>query len=79
MSWFERNYYHLIAASPSGVVPIGLFLIVHFYTHNYLLAGPRGVGCAPRRALQPAALAVARGLFIYLPIAFHAGLGIYPR
>ncbi len=78
MSWFRRNYFTLIKLhSLSGVVPIGLFVIYHFYTHNYSWHGPE-VWDARVQALYSRPFWPWFEIFaIYLPIAFHAGLGVF--
>lgn len=77
MSWFRRNTFWLIKLhSLSGVVPIGLFVIYHFYAHNYSWHGPE-VWDARVQALYGRPFWPWFEIFlIYLPIAFHAGLGI---
>jgi succinate dehydrogenase / fumarate reductase cytochrome b subunit len=77
MSWFRRNYYALVKLhSLSGVVPIGLFVIYHFYTHNYSWHGPEVWDARVQALYSRPFWPWFEVLAIYLPIAFHAGLGV---
>jgi succinate dehydrogenase / fumarate reductase cytochrome b subunit len=78
MTWFKRNYFTLLKLhSLSGVVPIGLFVIYHFYTHNYSWHGPE-VWDARVHALYSRPFWPWFEVFaIYLPIAFHAICGVF--
>lgn len=66
--------------SLSGVVPIGAFLIEHFYTNYSASRGPEAFNesVAHLRELFPGLmLPIMEIMFIGLPIIFHAGLGLY--
>jgi succinate dehydrogenase / fumarate reductase, cytochrome b subunit len=66
--------------SLSGLVPIGAFLIEHFYTNFKAIDGANAFNTAVKdlRVLLPGPLLeIAEVLFIFLPIIFHAGLGAY--
>ncbi|MEW6730570.1 MAG: succinate dehydrogenase [Acidobacteriota bacterium] len=66
--------------SLSGVIPIGAFLIEHFYTNFAAVDGPQAFNdaVAHLRILLPGPLLpMAELLFIGLPIIFHASLGSY--
>ena len=66
--------------SLSGVIPIGAFLIEHFYTNFAAVEGPEPFNAAVKhlRVLLPGPmLPIAEILFIGLPIIFHAALGAY--
>src|SRR5262249_12240746 len=66
--------------SLSGIIPIGAFLIEHFYTNFKAVAGEQSFVDAIRelRILLPGPLLpIAEIMFIGLPILFHACLGIY--
>jgi len=66
--------------SLSGVVPIGAFLVEHFYTNFAAVAGsdPFNESVKHLRVLLPGPLLpIAEIAFIGLPILFHAALGAY--
>jgi succinate dehydrogenase / fumarate reductase cytochrome b subunit len=66
--------------SLTGIIPIGAFLIEHFYTNFAAVAGEEPFNEAVKhlRVLLPGPmLPIAELLFIGLPILFHAVLGVY--
>lgn len=66
--------------SLSGVVPIGAFLIEHFYTNFHAVAGATAFNDAVKgiQSLLPGVLLpLAETCMIGLPIAFHAIYGVY--
>jgi len=72
-----RRFFWLRLHSLSGVVPVGLFVLLHFYTNSFSQQGPSafdGRLAAWEKIPFHEAFEV---LFIYLPILFHAALGIW--
>ena len=63
--------------SLSGIVPIGAFLVEHFYTNAYAIKGAELFNEKVVALNSLPYLYVIEILLIGLPILFHAGLGIY--
>jgi succinate dehydrogenase / fumarate reductase cytochrome b subunit len=66
--------------SLSGVIPIGGFLVEHFYTNFAAVDGPQAFNdaVAHLRVLLPGMLLpLSELMLIGLPILFHAALGVY--
>lgn len=78
-----RLSHHFLARrlhSLSGVIPIGVFLLEHFYTNFHAVDGPHAFNQAVQdlhRLLPGPLLPAAEVCFIGLPIAFHAIYGVY--
>jgi succinate dehydrogenase / fumarate reductase, cytochrome b subunit len=74
---------HFIARrlhSLSGLVPIGAFLLEHFYTNFHAVLGPKAFNDAVltiQELLPGPMLPLAETLLIGLPITFHAVYGLY--
>jgi len=62
--------------SLSGVVPVGAFLVVHLWTNASALAGQPAFDAAVSRIHETPLLPLVEVLFIFLPLAFHAGYGV---
>ncbi len=62
--------------SLAGVVPLGLFLLLHLGTNASALRGRAAFDRAVDMLQHTPALPVVEVLLIYLPLAFHAGWGI---
>lgn len=60
-----------------GVVPIGLFLIVHFTVNYFATRGPESFNKASDFMESLPYLLLAEIILIYLPILFHAIYGVY--
>jgi len=60
-----------------GLVPVGAYMVVHLVTNSLLLVGPASFQKAVYQihSLGPA-LVVVEWAFIFLPILFHAVLGV---
>lgn len=73
----ETDYLLRKLHSLTGIIPIGAFLAEHFWSNSYALVSPPSYD-AKSQELQtiPFRLAV-EWLFIFLPLLFHAGYGIY--
>ncbi len=75
------RYHFLIRRlhSLSGIVPIGAFLCVHLSVNAALIAGPDAFQYAVDQIHKLANLGILKPvevLFIFLPIAFHAVVGV---
>ena len=73
----ETDYLLRKLHSLTGIVPVGAFLAEHFWSNSYALVGVQSYD-AKSQELQtiPFRLAV-EWLFIFLPILYHGGYGIY--
>lgn len=60
----------------SGVVPVGVFLVVHLWTNAKALSGPISFGEAVSEINNLPFLAVIEVLGIFVPLAFHALYGV---
>src|SRR5437899_10041388 len=63
--------------SLSGVVPVGAFLIQHIYAQVLALKGPEAYNTHVEFLVSLPFLVAIETLFIFAPIAFHGGYGIY--
>jgi succinate dehydrogenase cytochrome b subunit len=72
----DRQFLWLRLHSLSGVVPVGLFVLAHFYTNSYSVKGAEAYDAHLKSIDGLPFLAIFEILFIYLPILFHAVLGI---
>lgn len=71
------DYYIKKVHSLSGVVPVGAFFVEHIWTNSQAISGPEHFDKAVK-ALQDLPILIFLEVgFIWLPIAFHALLGIY--
>jgi len=70
--------YHLLKRlhSLTGVVPIGLFLLVHFFTNSKAVQGPDLFDHAAGELASVPYIVLVEALGIWLPILFHMVLGI---
>lgn len=76
-SWFDRNHFLLRRVhSLTGVIPIGVFLIEHLYTNSLAWLGPEKFNEHVHWIHNLPYLFVIEMLFIFLPLAFHAGYGV---
>ena len=73
----DRTYFVLKRLhSLTGVVPIGLFLLEHFFTNSRALQGEGAFNQAAKELAQIPYVALVEALGIWLPILFHAVLGV---
>ena len=72
-----KRFYWLRLHSLSGVVPVGLFVVMHFYTNSFSVKGPEAYDERLTSLNRLPFMQAFEVLFIYLPILFHAGLGIW--
>ena len=71
------RFYWLRLHSLSGIVPVGVFVLVHLYTNSFSQKGPEAFDVRLRTLNELPFMTAFEILFIYLPILFHAGLGIW--
>ena len=62
--------------SLTGIIPIGAFLLEHFFTNSFAIFGPKEYNDKVEFLLSLPYLYVIETLFIFVPIVFHAVLGI---
>ena len=62
--------------SLTGVVPIGLFLLAHFFTNSKAVQGPEAFDHAAAELASVPYIVLVEALGIWLPILFHMVLGI---
>jgi succinate dehydrogenase/fumarate reductase cytochrome b subunit (b558 family) len=60
----------------TGIVPIGIFLVVHLWTNAKVLGGPTCFNNDVAMIQAIPALVLVEIVGIFLPLAFHAGYGI---
>lgn len=76
-AWLQRNHFLLRRLhSLSGIVPVGAFLLVHLFTNSLAAWSPAAFDEHVKDIHHIPYLPVVEWLFIFLPIAFHAGYGI---
>jgi succinate dehydrogenase / fumarate reductase cytochrome b subunit len=63
--------------SLSGVIPIGAFLLEHFFENSYALVSPEKYNYVAGKLETIPWRVPVEFLFIWLPIAFHGVYGIY--
>lgn len=78
---FADRYHFLIRRlhSLSGIVPVGVFLCIHLSVNASIMAGPQAFQFAVDQIHKLNNLGILKAvevLFILIPIAFHAILGI---
>lgn len=57
-------------------MPVGVFLVLHLWTYGRALGGKLALDDATADAANSPYLWVVEGLFIWLPLAFHAAYGL---
>lgn len=73
----DRSYFMLKRLhSLTGVVPIGLFLLEHFFTNSKALQGAASFDQAAADLARIPYVTLVEALGIWLPIAFHMVLGV---
>lgn len=73
----QREYFYRRLHSLLGVVPIGLFVVQHLIVNHFIVYGDESFNKAANfMASLPFVLALET-FVIYLPILFHAVLGVY--
>jgi succinate dehydrogenase/fumarate reductase cytochrome b subunit (b558 family) len=75
LSGEHRAFWLKRLSSLFGVVPLGIFLFLHLWSNGKATEGARAYESASART-TPAALALGAAL-VLVPLAFHAGYGIF--
>jgi succinate dehydrogenase / fumarate reductase cytochrome b subunit len=74
----DRTYFTLKRLhSLTGVVPIGLFLLEHFFTNSKALQGAASFDQAAAELARIPYVTAVEALGIWLPILFHMVLGVF--
>lgn len=73
----NREFFNRRLHSLLGVIPIGLFLLVHLTVNHYVVDGPEAFNKAAGVMEHLPFLIVLEFLVIYIPILFHAIYGLY--
>jgi succinate dehydrogenase / fumarate reductase cytochrome b subunit len=73
----QSRFFWLRLHSLSGVIPVGLFVLMHFYTNSFSQKGPEAFNARLASFNRLPFLLTFEILFIYAPILFHAALGIW--
>ncbi|HEX8292803.1 MAG TPA: hypothetical protein VF570_13685 [Pyrinomonadaceae bacterium] len=61
----------------TGIVPLGAFLLEHFYTNSKALAGPEEFNDAVRDLQSVPYLLFIEGGVIFVPLVYHAVYGLF--
>lgn len=73
----RRHFWLRRLHSLSGVVPLAVFLLEHLWTNAQALWGPRAFDDAVAQLTQMPGLPLIEIVGIFLPLAFHAGYGLF--
>ncbi|MFI5173666.1 MAG: succinate dehydrogenase [Terriglobia bacterium] len=74
----DRSYFYWKRLhSLLGVVPLGLFLLVHFYNGSYVFSGREAFDAHLKRLDNLPYMFPFEVVFIYLPVLFHGVLGVW--
>src|SRR5206468_5686635 len=72
----HRQFFWKRMHSLSGVVPVGLFLILHFYSASFSVKGPQAFNHRLETVKAMPWMLPVEIFLIYLPILFHGILGV---
>lgn len=73
----NREFFHRRLHSLLGVIPVGLFLIMHLVVNYNAMKGPEAFNKAAGFMENLPFLLFLEFAFIYIPIVFHAIYGVY--
>lgn len=73
----NREFFHRRLHSLLGVIPVGLFLIMHLMLNYNATKGPEAFNKAAGFMENLPFLLFLEFAFIYIPIVFHAIYGVY--
>src|SRR5699024_8292616 len=73
----QREFFNRRLHSLLGVVPIGLFVVQHLIINHFVVYGPESFDKAAGFMGSLPFVLVLEVFVIYLPILFHAILGVY--
>jgi succinate dehydrogenase / fumarate reductase cytochrome b subunit len=78
MGLTDRQYFTLRRLhSLTGIVPVGVFLLEHFFTNSFALFGAESYNEKVEFLRSLPYLLLIEIFFIFIPIAFHAVLGLW--
>jgi len=73
----QREFFYRRLHSLLGVIPIGVFLIQHLLVNHFAVYGPESFNKAGNFIHELPFRPLLEWVIIYLPILFHAILGVY--
>lgn len=73
----NREFFYRKLHSLSGVIPVGLFLIIHLTVNFYAVRGEEAYNQAANFMANLPFRYVLEAMFIFIPIIFHAVYGLY--
>ncbi len=77
LSLFNRyNFLLKRLHSLTGVIPVGLFLLNHFYANAYAIKGEEAYNSHAQDILNLPYLFIVELVVIFIPLVFHAALGV---
>ncbi|MDN5346893.1 MAG: succinate dehydrogenase / fumarate reductase, cytochrome b subunit [Clostridia bacterium] len=75
--WYYRSFFWRKLHSLTGVIPVGLFLLEHFTVNSFATRGPEAYNRAVAFLQGLPFLLAIEIVFIFLPLALHAGYGLW--
>jgi succinate dehydrogenase / fumarate reductase cytochrome b subunit len=76
--WIERNHFWLRRLhSLSGIVPVGGFLLFHFYENGAIFYGPDAYDAMSEEARGIRYLEIIEIFLIFIPFLYHALYGLF--
>lgn len=77
-NWIERNHFWLRRLhSLTGIVPVGGFLLFHFYENGAIFYGPEAYDAMAEEARGIRYLELLEIFVVFLPLLFHALYGLF--
>jgi succinate dehydrogenase / fumarate reductase, cytochrome b subunit len=73
----ETDYFLRKLHSLTGIIPVGAFLAEHFWSNSYALVGVPQYDAKSQELQNIPFRVVVEWLFIFLPMLYHGGYGIY--
>jgi succinate dehydrogenase / fumarate reductase, cytochrome b subunit len=73
----ETDYFLRKLHSLTGIIPVGAFLAEHFWSNSYALVGAAQYDAKSQELQTIPFRLVVEWLFIFLPMLYHGGYGIY--
>jgi succinate dehydrogenase / fumarate reductase, cytochrome b subunit len=77
-NWIQRNHFWLRRLhSLSGIIPVGGFLLFHFYENGAIFYGPAAYTAMAEEARQIRYLELIEIALIFIPFLYHALYGLF--
>lgn len=73
----QRDFYYRRLHSLLGVVPIGIFVVQHLFVNHFAVSGVESFNKAANFMADLPFVLLLETFIIYIPILFHAILGVY--